>query len=77
MHKQILADGAGAEQTPTYAAFTAELIPAAKNNVWSFIFSDRKALSYRLVREAEKRRFRVEFDLTKPLAVPPAPWGHR
>ncbi|MET3577303.1 hypothetical protein ABID19_000318 [Mesorhizobium robiniae] len=25
-HKQILADGAGAEQTPTYAAFTAELI---------------------------------------------------
>jgi hypothetical protein len=58
-------------------AFTAELIPVAKNNVWSFIFSDRKALSYRLVRELEKRRFRVEFDLTKPLAVPPAPWGHR
>lgn len=26
VHKQILADGAGAEQTPTYAAFTAELI---------------------------------------------------
>ncbi|MER8799196.1 heparinase II/III-family protein [Mesorhizobium sp. M0998] len=25
-HKQILADGAGAEQTPTYAAFSAELI---------------------------------------------------
>ncbi|GLS38616.1 hypothetical protein GCM10010869_42110 [Mesorhizobium tianshanense] len=26
VHKQILADGTGAEQTPTYAAFTAELI---------------------------------------------------
>jgi len=30
---------------------------------------------YGLRREAEGRRFRVEFDLTKPVEVPPAPWG--
>ncbi|MSU67537.1 MAG: hypothetical protein CK548_07200 [Opitutia bacterium] len=57
-------------------AFTAELIPAAKTNVWSFLFSPQKSLSYRLVRESESRRFRVEFDLTKPIPAPPAPWGH-
>jgi hypothetical protein len=56
--------------------FTAELIPAAKTNVWSFLFSDDKTLSYRLVRASEGRRFRVEFDLTKPVPTPPAPWGH-
>lgn len=57
--------------------FTAELIPAAKTNVWTFLVSPGNALSYRLVREAEGRRFRVEFDLTKPVPAPPAPWGHR
>jgi len=56
--------------------FTAELIPAAKTNVWSFLFSPKKSLSYRLVRASEGRRFRVEFDLTKPIPAPPAPWGH-
>ena len=57
--------------------FTAELIPAAKTNVWSFLFSPKKSLSYRLVRASEGRRFRVAFDLTKPIPAPPAPWGHR
>lgn len=57
--------------------FTAELIPAAKTNVWSLLLSPVKTFSYRLVREAEGRRFRVEFDLTHPVAAPPAPWGHR
>ncbi len=56
--------------------FTAELIPAAKTNVWSFLFSTEKTLSYRLVRESEGSRFRVEFDLTKPVPAPRAPWGH-
>jgi len=56
--------------------FTADLIPAAQTNLWSFIFASPKTLSYRLVRESEGRRFRVEFDLTKPLPAPPSPWGH-
>jgi len=56
--------------------FTAELIPAARTNVWSLLLSG-DTFSYLLVREAEGRRFRVEFDLTQPVAAPPAPWGHR
>ncbi len=57
-------------------AFTAQLIPAAKTNVWSFSIGPGKTLNYRLVRAAEGRRFRVEFDLTQPVKTPPAPWGH-
>jgi hypothetical protein len=69
--------GTATQQDFPADTFTAELIPAAKTNVWTFVFSPGKSLSYRLVREAEGRRFRVEFDLTKPVSAPPAPWGHR
>jgi hypothetical protein len=55
--------------------YTADLIPAAKSNIWSLFLSPGKTFSYRLVREAEGRRFRVEFDLTQPVAAPPPPWG--
>ncbi len=71
------AAGSATQQDFPADAFTFELIPAAKTNVWSFIFSPGKTLSYRLVRSSEGRRFRVEFDLTQPLEAPPAPWGHR
>jgi hypothetical protein len=69
--------GTAAQQDFAADALTAELIPAAKTNVWSFIFGPNRTLSYRLVREAEGRRFRVEFDLTRPVPAPPAPWGQR
>jgi len=69
--------GTATQQDFPADAFTAELIPAARTNVWSFLLSSGKTLSYRLVRAAEGRRFRVEFDLTQPVAAPPAPWGHR
>lgn len=71
------AAGTASQQDFPADQFTADLIPAAKTNVWTFLFSPGKTLSYRLVREAEGRRFRVEFDLTKPVPTPPAPWGHR
>ena len=58
-------------------AFTTDLIPAAKTNVWSLVLQSGKIFSYGLRREAENRRFRVAFDLTKPVTAPPAPWGHR
>lgn len=58
-------------------AFTADLIPAAKTNIWTVFLSPGKTFGYGLRREAEGRRFRVDFDLTKPVAVPPAPWGHQ
>lgn len=69
--------GSATQQDFPADAFTFELIRAAKTNVWSFIFSPGKTLSYRLVRASEGRRFRVEFDLTQPVSAPPAPWGHR
>lgn len=69
--------GTATQQDFPADAFTAELIPAARTNVWSLLLSPGKTFSYRLVREAEGRRFRVEFDLTRPVAAPPAPWGQR
>jgi hypothetical protein len=56
-------------------AFTAQLIPAAATNIWTLIVEPGKLFGYGLRREAEGRRFRVEFDLTKPVEAPPAPWG--
>jgi hypothetical protein len=72
--------------TPTTQEFhadehTAQLLPPAATNVWTFqLVLDEsgapKALAYALRREGTDRRFRAEFDLTKPVDPPPAPWGH-
>lgn len=42
-------------------------------NVWH-MYVYPETFTYRLTRE--NRDFRVDFDLTKPVALPPAPWGH-
>lgn len=42
-------------------------------NVWHMGISDTSFM-YRLTRD--NRDFKVEFDLTKPVALPPVPWGH-
>lgn len=55
-------------------SFTAALIPAARTNVWTIELTATQFV-YQLRREGTERRFRVEFDLTKPVAPPPAPWG--
>lgn len=49
-------------------AHTAALIPAAATNVWTMAVDPGKTFTYALRRE--NRRFRVEFDLTKPVAAP-------
>jgi hypothetical protein len=54
--------------------FTKQLIPAARTNVWTVEITATEFV-YQLTREGTDRRFRVVFDLTKPVAVPPAPWG--
>jgi hypothetical protein len=42
-------------------------------NTWQmFIYPEK--FSYRLTREG--REFRVDFDLTKPITQPNAPWGY-
>ena len=55
-------------------AHTASLIPAAATNVWSVEVVPGRHFAYALRREG--RNFRVEFDLTRPVPNPPAPWGH-
>jgi hypothetical protein len=53
---------------------TAALIPTARTNVWTVELTATR-FSYQLRREGSDRRFRVDFDLTKPVTPPPAPWG--
>ena len=54
-------------------AHTATLIPTAATNVWTMTIDPGKTFTYALRRA--NRRFRVEFDLTKPVPPPPPPWG--
>lgn len=56
--------------------FTAKLLPAAATNVWTMRVEEGNVFGYALRREAEQRRFAVAFDLTGPVAPPPAPWGY-
>ncbi|MGL5359474.1 MAG: hypothetical protein ACRDBI_07135 [Shewanella sp.] len=42
-------------------------------NVWHLAISP-SVFSYQLTRE--QRNFKVDFDLTEPQPLPPAPWGH-
>lgn len=58
-------------------SLTASLIPAARTNVWTIEIVPGRTFAYGLRREGTDRRFRVEFDLTKPVAAPPPPWGRR
>lgn len=69
------ASGAAGRQNFPADDFTAALIPAAATNIWTLMIEPGKMFGYGLRREAEGRRFRVEFDLAKPVAIPPAPWG--
>lgn len=52
--------------------FTREGLTASVTNVWAVEATD-SLFVYELRREG--RFFRVEFDLTAPVAPPPAPWG--
>lgn len=55
-------------------AHTASLLPAAAANIWTIAVDPGRTFVYALRREESGRRFRVEFDLTKPVTPPPAPW---
>jgi hypothetical protein len=54
--------------------FVRSEIPQSLSNIWQ-IFIYPKQFSYRLIREG--REFRVNFDLSKPVEPPPAPWGYQ
>ena len=47
--------------------------PQSTHNIWEMhIYPER--FTYRLVRQG--KLFRVDFDLTKPITPPAAPWGY-
>lgn len=57
----------------TKQLFVDNQIPQSIGNTWQF-FIYPNTFSYRLVRQG--REFRVDFDLTKPVPSPKAPWGY-
>jgi hypothetical protein len=48
-------------------------IPQSAANVWAMEFGGGRLFAYELRRPS--RFFRVEFDLSRPSATPPPPWG--
>jgi hypothetical protein len=53
--------------------FVENAIPQSVGNTWQmYIYAER--FTYRLIRQG--REFRVDFDLTKPVEAPAAPWGY-
>jgi len=48
---------------------------AGANNVWAVEVNPGRTFAYELRRPG--RFFRVEFDLTRPVPAPPAPWGSK
>lgn len=54
--------------------FTDNHLNQSITNIWH-IYIQPGVFSYRLTRE--NRDFRVDFDLSKPVSPPPAPWGYK
>ncbi|WP_222565609.1 hypothetical protein [Novilysobacter antarcticus] len=57
------------------AMFTREGMDVSNSNVWAIEIEPEQSFVYELARTDQDRLFRVGFDLTKPVAAPPAPWG--
>ena len=58
------------------ALFKAEGRTVSLTNVWR-VEVEQTRFAYQLMRQPPNARlFRVEFDLTRPIPAPPAPWGH-
>jgi len=55
------------------ALFERQGLKASMTNTWAIELEPGQRYVYELARPG--RLFRVEFDLTKPIAPPPAPWG--
>ena len=53
--------------------FVSQGIPQSVGNTWQMYIYPEK-FTYRLIRQG--REFRVDFDLTKPITPPAAPWGY-
>lgn len=58
----------------TRALFAANDLAVALTNVWALEFEPGRRFVYELARP-DGRLFRVAFDLTVPVPLPPPPWG--
>ena len=56
------------------AMFTREGMTVSNSNTWAMEIEPGEVFVYELARPGG-RLFRVEFDLSEPVAAPPAPWG--
>lgn len=66
--------GAANSQSFPADAHTVSLNAVYATNVWTMEV-ERASFVYDLIRVGTNRRFRVEFDLTRPVPAPPVPWG--
>jgi hypothetical protein len=64
-----------AADQPSRDLFVRENAPASITNVWAIEIVPGRMLAYQLRRPG--RFFRAEFDLSRPAAAPPPPWGER
>lgn len=55
--------------------FARQGMTVSNTNVWAIEIEPRQRFVYELARTDQDRLFRVSFDLSKPIATPPAPWG--
>jgi len=59
---------------PTKSMFARLGLPQSNGNTWQFYIYP-ESFSYRMVRDG--REFKVDFDLSKPITPPAAPWGYK
>lgn len=55
--------------------YSVEAVSARESQLWYLEIRPGDAFYYGLRREATGLRYRVEFDLTRPVDAPPPPWG--
>jgi hypothetical protein len=55
--------------------FSVEAVPARASQLWYLEIRPGETFVYGLRREETGLRYRVEFDLTRPVEPPPPPWG--
>ncbi|MEG3158371.1 hypothetical protein ACKVMH_10875 [Lysobacter zhanggongensis] len=55
--------------------FSREGMEVSNANVWAIEVEPGEQFVYELARPGSPRLFRVAFDLTRPVTLPPAPWG--
>lgn len=55
--------------------FSKNSLTTSSTNIWSIAITDGENAQYSYQMERINRKFRVEFDLSKPIATPPPAWG--